>query len=880
MRDLTDRRRKKISKYLEHRMVLKFEQQQNKSSSGRSEKTFKSSNSKSTKLSSNTYSSKKNAKVSSSHNKREHRDYYDDAESSVSSAGSFHTQDTDENSESKLVDLGVIGRESDLSDYWDNKTLDTREEEEFEMFLQKHADKQQGFLSLVLSNDNDDNDDSVENLSLPSQVSRTSEESSGIVENLDEVDDPPQASCMMKVCFCVDDEGSFEGSYGGLHDDEILFAASAAKSKTWDTHELSATQERSFQETRTFETEGVATEHDDPTITDTAQSTAGVGERRHETATFSRLFCCHPTDEFKELPSHTEQENDVSDSESMLYQTCSNSREETYDSDGESEWSSVSEHEKRSRRAARRKAHEEPRDGVGIKRIISSDSVSDVGNKKVFVVGDNVDVSEVKEVRTENGEKAFVVFLKKKGPTEYNCESEETRDDLTALPRHQDSRTDVVVVSDALGIVPGMPKLVLDDALDKYLAHMYLQKEQNEQESTRPKARRLIRAHQSDTDIEMTLAKSSSVDSNTASDSLGNYVQTTQDGVQYLFCLREENFDHGVIHKSLESLDTGFGNASVEDNLDYDFAAQQRGCRNSLATAYRDARRVDSTRSSNKKDERHLSQGSRSGRSSNALMAAYRDMRHSSHLKTNQVQESLSDSTTDCFLSNPSLEAPKNLGEEEYNHIVVAEEEQTEDFSFSCHSHISGSHHIIGDPRGAELAEEDSEKLPSQAMDEILEITESSCEVSLVENTDGSGNEAGEGMSFRVENTDGSGNEAGEGMSFQLPNELDDLGLCPACSIGTKTEYRGSSLLDLVRSTSGGFGAGKDDSFDEDDSLVSQEEIGQLARENWSEESLGSECRPIDTTVMNVVEKTGSSDSDQFFDARSQISESDELSVD
>jgi hypothetical protein len=101
-----------------------------------------------------------------------------------------------------------------------------------------------------------------------------------------------------------------------------------------------------------------------------------------------------------------------------------------------------------------------------------------------------------------------------------------------------------------------MPKLVLDDDVNKYLAYLTPQcVTSNQQGPAKRKIPRLIRAHQEGTDIELTLAKSASSDKGdkTTSD-LGQYVRKTRDGVQYLFCMRVEDLDHVLVNEETREI--------------------------------------------------------------------------------------------------------------------------------------------------------------------------------------------------------------------------------------------------------------------------------------------------------------------------------------
>jgi hypothetical protein len=187
---------------------------------------------------------------------------------------------------------------------------------------------------------------------------------------------------------------------------------------------------------------------------------------------------------------------------------------------------------------------------------------TDLNSQRVYVLGDNVNVSAVTEVTTDDGGTAFIVFLKSQSHSEDEEKRDESQESVTAKTKASsgngttENGTAIAVVDDALCIVPEMPKLVLDDDVNKYMAYLTPQCVTSDQQGpAKRKSSRLIRAHQEGADIELTLAKSASSDKGgeTTSD-LGQYVRRTRNGVQYLFCMRVEDLDHVLVHEETRDI--------------------------------------------------------------------------------------------------------------------------------------------------------------------------------------------------------------------------------------------------------------------------------------------------------------------------------------
>jgi hypothetical protein len=105
-------------------------------------------------------------------------------------------------------------------------------------------------------------------------------------------------------------------------------------------------------------------------------------------------------------------------------------------------------------------------------------------------------------VTTYDGGTAFIVFLKSQSHSEDEEERDESQESVTAKTKASSgngtakNETAIAVVDDALCIVTEMPKLVLDDDVNKYLAYLTPQCiTSNQQGPVKRKIPRLIRAH-------------------------------------------------------------------------------------------------------------------------------------------------------------------------------------------------------------------------------------------------------------------------------------------------------------------------------------------------------------------------------------------------
>ena len=138
------------------------------------------------------------------------------------------TVDTAVNSESNLVqEVGKVVRASDLSDYSDHFTLGTKSLEEFEGFLKKHEKKGK---RIIYSSDSEGSsvlyslDPSTSNKPKGSK----SDFDSGIIAGQQKLRSSqvsaPFRPSVLHTFFCVGEDVSIQGSYGGLRDDEILIA--------------------------------------------------------------------------------------------------------------------------------------------------------------------------------------------------------------------------------------------------------------------------------------------------------------------------------------------------------------------------------------------------------------------------------------------------------------------------------------------------------------------------------------------------------------------------------------------------------------------------------------------------------------------------------
>lgn len=135
------------------------------------------------------------------------------------------TFDTAHNSKSKLKNVGLVVKASDLSDYSDHFTLDSREMDEFEDFVHKHQEKKRETRDIYESGSDDSS--ALYSLAQESEKapSEPSEETSGIVE-VTSGDIGNKGNCALREFFCMDDDASIQGSYGGLRNGEILIASS------------------------------------------------------------------------------------------------------------------------------------------------------------------------------------------------------------------------------------------------------------------------------------------------------------------------------------------------------------------------------------------------------------------------------------------------------------------------------------------------------------------------------------------------------------------------------------------------------------------------------------------------------------------------------
>ena len=182
------------------------------------------------------------------------------------------TVDTAVNSESNLVqEVGKVVRASDLSDYSDHFTLGTKSLEEFEGFLKKHEKKGK---RIIYSSDSEGSsvlyslDPSTSNKPKGSK----SDFDSGIIagQRSSQVSAPFRPS-VLHTFFCVGEDVSIQGSYGGLRDDEILIANYSSIS-TKDSMPPQTIESQDIYDSRSEE------DHDDQEASKSSESGSSASE--------------------------------------------------------------------------------------------------------------------------------------------------------------------------------------------------------------------------------------------------------------------------------------------------------------------------------------------------------------------------------------------------------------------------------------------------------------------------------------------------------------------------------------------------------------------------------------------------------------------------
>lgn len=164
-----------------------------------------------------------------------------------SASSGLYSENTDENSESRLEERGIVVNASDLSQCWSTASLDSNEEEAFQEFTKKYDAKTAKTGIFFLGNDDE--------ISLPSLGSTT--QGGHETQMTKPGDDSTQASdrsentehLQSDAWICGLENSSDlpdDGSYGGLRNNEVLLAIKDTVSI--DTREVEEDKRRKRQE--------------------------------------------------------------------------------------------------------------------------------------------------------------------------------------------------------------------------------------------------------------------------------------------------------------------------------------------------------------------------------------------------------------------------------------------------------------------------------------------------------------------------------------------------------------------------------------------------------------------------------------------------------
>lgn len=448
--------------------------------------------------------------------------------------------DTLDNSESKLQNIGHVLRAPSIEEQ--TAVDDVREEQE-------------------------------EMLDTPSQL-----ESRNELREVDECTNPSEFSvryndkehggCCYHSFFCMDDE-SFQGSYGGLRNGDILIASSTISSH--DSFDLPQTvcssehnaasdcqEKQSLISIESSDLPPVATEEARDVLPGTPTGSANMESETGEDEQPVGVSCfnCWGTNPKKVKDGTTQAE--ITSSDSNMSRTVV--WERSFDGSFDSAQGSVA--ESRAIEIARKARAENV-----LSKFKSQESppstleVSDDGRDRhfdyqdIFILGDNAQITGVTELEAGNGDTAFFIFLKASQQSlsrqgrKIAASKRRAKIGVSLAPTvqlEQGSDSDskgvpIMIIDDNKNLVPSPPRLIMEEKALLYIENLGKLSEASYHcldRKTRKNVTKMVRVQQEGRISNLQIESAFSA---TTSESEDEKLEAPLEGAQYMFCMHVED---------------------------------------------------------------------------------------------------------------------------------------------------------------------------------------------------------------------------------------------------------------------------------------------------------------------------------------------------